>query len=236
MAEGGEMKGFIWSVVFILVFSTMISSIPAGLQGPEQTVDNVVPVDPSLVTGFTDTENYTKAAYSLGEYEYTLGGRDWIATANDVVELGLFAKVKLLGVLWFGAVDQCKFVSAEGVDRGTALSLTEIDTDDTDGSHRYDLKYTDNGASAGKFVIYWNTTEYPSISNAWGNNSLHLLHGMGIEDTATDNVLSLVVSLMFLQLPDVPILINMFLAIPPWACVIYVLFYMVTRVIPFIGG
>ena len=236
MAEGGEMRGFVFSLIFIIIFSTLLSSIPIGLEGPGESPDMVIPVDPSLVTGFSEVVNYTKAAYTLGSYEYPapFGGREWIAIHNEVVELGLYAKIKFLGMFWFGAVDQCKFISSEGVDRGELLSLTEIDTDDTDGTHRYDLKYTTSGDSAGKLVIYWNTTAYPDIADAWAAEDLHLLHGMGIDDTATNNIGALIVSLLLLQLPDVPVLVNMFLAVPIWACIVYVLWYVIKEMIPFV--
>ena len=229
-----EMGGFVFSLIFIIVFSTLLSSIPVGLQGIGASPDTVIPVDPSLVTGFSETENYTKAAYTLGLYEYSLGGRDWMAGHNDVVEVFLFAKIKILGILWLGATDQCKFISSDGVDRGETLTLTEMDTDDTDGSHRYDLKYIDSGDSAGKLVVYWNVTEYPAIADAWTAGDLHLLHGMGIEDTATANIGALIVSLLLIQLPDVPVLVNMFLAVPIWACIVFVLWFIIKEMIPFV--
>lgn len=233
MAEGGEMRGFVFSLIFIIVFSTLLSSIPVGLQGIGASPDTMVPVDPSLITGFSDINNWTRAEYTAGSYEYTLGGRDWIVTNNDV-ELGHFAKVKILNYIWLGAVDQCKFVSSEGVDRGTGLSFTEIDADDTDGAHRYDLKYSDSGDSAGKLIVWWNTTEYPDLNDAWLADDLKLLHGMGIDETATANIGALIVGLLFFQLPDVPVLINMFLAVPIWACIVFVLWYVIKEMIPFV--
>ena len=229
-----EMRGFVFSVIFIIIFSGILSAVPVGLQGIGGSPDMVVPVDPSLITGFSATENYTKDAYTLGLYEYSLGGRDWMAGHNDVVEVFLFAKIKILGILWLGATDQCKFISSDGVDRGETLTLTEMDTDDTDGSHRYDLKYTDSGDSAGKLVVYWNTTAYPAIADAWNAGDLHLLHGMGIEDTATTNIGALIVSLLLIQLPDVPVLVNMFLAVPIWACIVFVLWFIIKEMIPFV--
>ena len=229
-----EMGGLVFSLIFIIVFSTLLSSVPAGLQGTGASPDMVIPVDPSLITGFSDTENWTRAVYTLGFYDYNdLGGRDW-TTAHDDTNLGILAKVKILGFLWLGAYDVCKFISSEGVDRGTELSLTEMDTDDTDGAHRYNLKFTSNGDSAGKLVVYWNVTEYPAISDAWLAGDLHLLHGMGIEDTATANIGALIVGLLTLQLPDVPVLINMFLAVPIWACIVFVLWFVIKEMIPFL--
>ena len=234
MAEGGEMRGFVFSIIFIIVFSTLLNSVPVGLQGTGASPDMVIPVDPSLITGFSDTENWTRAAYTLGFYDYdAFGGRDW-TTGHDDTDLGIFAKIKFLGALWFGAMDICKFVSSEGVDRGPYLSLTEMDTDDTDGTHRYDLKYVDSGDSAGKLVVYWNTTAYPAIADAWTAGDLHLLHGMGIEATATTNIGALIVSLLLLQLPDVPVLVNLLLATPIWACIIFVLWFIIKEMIPFV--
>ena len=233
MAEGGEMGGFVFSLIFIIVFSTLLSSIPAGLQGTGASPDMVIPVDPSLITGFSETENWTRAAYSLGVYEYQQGNREWITGHNDI-EIVLIAKVKVLGFFWFGAVDECKFISSDGVDRGTELSLTEMDTDDTDGAHRYDLRFTVNGDSAGKLVVYWNVTAYPDINDAWLAGDLQLLHGMGIEDTATANIGALIVSLLLIQLPDVPVLVNMFLAVPIWACIVFVLWFIIKEMIPFV--
>lgn len=230
------MRGFVFSLVFIIVFSTLLSSIPVGLQGTGGDPDMVVPVDPSLLTGFSDSENYTKAAYSAGSYEYTLGGYDWVAIHGGSDELTLFRKVKLLGVFWLGQLAPCKFVSSAGIDRGSVLLLAEIDIDDDEGTHRYDLKYTTNGDSAGKFVIYWNITLYPDINDAWANEALHMVHGMGIEDTATNNIGSLIVGLLFFQLPGVPVLVNVLIAIPIWATIIYVLWFLITSMIPFVGG
>ena len=234
MAEGGEMGGFVFSLIFIIVFSTLLASVPSGLQGTGADPDTVVPVDPSLITGFSEINNWTRAAYSFGLFEYTLGNYDWVTAHNDI-ELGLLAKVKVLGFIWFGATDSCKFVSSDGIDRGTELSLTEMDTDSPDGAHRYDLRFTESGDSAGKLVVYWNVTEYPDINDAWLAGDLQLLHGLGIAETATTNIGALIVSLLTLQLPNVPVLVNMFLAVPIWACIVFVIWFIIKEMIPFLG-
>jgi len=98
-SSGGEMRGFVFAVVFIVVFSALVASIPVGFQGTGETVVPVVPVDPSILTDFTDYENYTKDAFTelppgYFFYEYNLANRDWIA-ATDEVAFGLAAKVYL---------------------------------------------------------------------------------------------------------------------------------------------
>ena len=234
MAEGGEMKGFVFSLIFIIVFSTLLSSIPVGLQGTGTDPDTVIPIDPSLVTGFAETNNWTRAVYTAYSYEYdAFGGRDWLTTHDDI-EITIFAKVKVLGFLWLGALNPCKFISPDDIDREGALSFAEIDADADEGAVRYDLKFYSSGDSAGKLVVYWNTTTYSDSEDAWTNNGLNLLHGLGIDDTATANIGSLIVSLLTLQLPDVPVLINMFLAVPIWACIVYVLWFLIKEMIPFV--
>jgi len=231
-----EMKGFVFCVVFMVMFSAVLGAVPTGLEGSGSTPDLVVPVDPSLVTGFSEVENWTRASYTAFSYTYdNLGGRDWVSTHDDT-EITIIAKVKILGFLWLGALNPCKFISPDGVDRGATLSFTEIDADDTDGAVRYDLRFSASGDNAGKLVIWWNTTAYPDINDAWTNNNLNLLHGMGIEDLATNNIVALLLSLLFLQLPDVPVLIGLILATGPWACIIYIIYYIITSVIPFVGG
>jgi len=41
---------------------------------------------------------------------------------------------------------------------------------------------------------------------------------------------------LFFQLPDVPFLINLLLATPLWACIIYLIWWFIISMIPFLGG
>ena len=235
MAEGGEMRGFVFSLIFIVVFATLLSSIPAGLQGTGESPDTVIPIDPSLVTGFSESETYTRDNFTGLEYEYSLNSLSWVALYIDGV-LSLAAKVLTLG-FWLGHLNPCKFVSAgkTPIDRGTELALTDITTDAEDGAIRYALQFVLSGDSAGSLVAYWNTTTYDNATQAWNNDELYLLHGVGFDTSATTNIGALIVSLLLFQLPDVPVLVNMFLAVPIWACIVYVLWYVIKEMIPFLG-
>ena len=233
MAEGGEMRGFVFSLVFIIIFATLLSTIPAGFQGQEETPEGMVPISPSLLTGFNDYENWTKAECSIGIYEYDLGGRSWVfGEAADTIII--FAKVLIAGFLWLGQIDQVKFISSEGVNRGDELTFTEIETDAPDGSERYEMQFTGSGDVAGAFVVYWNTTTYSDPLDAWDNNLLYVLHGVGFDSSATTNIGALIVGLLTLQLPDVPVLVNAFLAVPIWACIVFVFWFIIKEMIPFL--
>ncbi|GAH47323.1 unnamed protein product, partial [marine sediment metagenome] len=232
MAEGGEMRGFVFSVVFIIVFSGLLATIPAGLQGNEDTVSTVLPIDPSLVTGFAESWNYTRAEFSFGSYEYDLDSRKWVILTDDLL-ITLSAKILTWGFIWLGQINPCNFISPDGENRGYEPTLATIESDAEDGAVRYALEFTLGSAdSAGSLVVYWNTTLYPDIHDAWDNDEVYLLHGIGIDASATNNIAEILVGLLFLSLPDVPVLVNLFLAVPVWACVVFVLWFVIKEMIP----
>ena len=230
------MRGFVFAVVFIIIFGALVASIPLGFQGRGDTVELIVPVDPSILTDFTDAETYQKDNFTLvGSvyvYEYNLANRDWIA-GTDEIAFALAAKV-YLWFLWLGQVDQVKFTSPNGVDRGTDISFAEIDSDSDDGAVRYSMQFTSSGSAAGALVCYYNTTTYATASLAWDADALYFLHGVGIESTATNDIGALIISLLLLQLPEVPPLIAVFLAVPIWACIVFVLWFIIKEMIPFL--
>lgn len=233
--SGGEMRGFVFAVVFITIFGTMIATIPIGLQGPAETADIVTPIDPQIITGFAETEgwhmgNYTD--YYLDYYDYTLGV-DYRSTTDNTTYLTIGAKA-YIWIFWFGAIDSCEFESDAGTDRGTQLTFAEIDLDADEGTAQYSLTFEDSGDTAGSFIAHWNITEHSSFGDAWTNDEAYLLHGIGIENTATTNIGSLIVSLLFLQLPDVPVLVNMFIVVPVWASIIFILWFIIKEMIPFL--
>ena len=229
-----EQRGFVFAVTFIVIFSVLLSTIPADLQGQGKTPDMVTPLDPSIITGFSEGEDYTRTDFDgLGVYTYTKAGRDWLCVTNQTA-FEVSAKILIFGVLWLGAIDACEFITSDGIDRGQTLTLDEITTDAEDGIIQYLVKFTGTGGSAGGFVVYWNTTTYANPSDAWTGDELYLLHGFGIQETATADIGALLVSLLFLQLPDVPLLVNVLLVTPIWASIIYILWFIIKEMIPFL--
>lgn len=229
-----EQRSFVFAVSFILVFAALLSTIPADLQGTESEASNLFPVDPSIVTDFADGENYTKSAFSASPllYTYSLGGKDW----RCVYYVGTFylsSKV-YFWFLWLGQTESVNFVSNNGTDRGPSLDLLEIDSDDEEGVAKYTITSVVSGDAAGGFIVYWNTTAYADPEDAWDNDVLYLIHGVGFTNTATNDIGALLVGLLFLQLPDVPIIINVLLVTPIWASIIFVLWFVIKEMIPFV--
>ena len=223
-----------------MVFAALLGSIPTGLQGDGIGPDGPTPLDPRLLSGFDEQENYTKTAYSAGvgiyTYEYSLGGRDWLSQYADAEGLTFFISAKVYYLIWLGHTDTCKFVLANGTSRGWTLTIDEIAGDAVDGAVRYSLIFLGSGEDAGAFVFYWNETLYSGPEDAWDNDLLYVIHGIGFRVTATNDIGALLVGLLFLSLPQVPMLVNVLLAVPLWATIIYVLWYVITSMIPFVGG
>ena len=228
-----EQRTFVFSVTFIIIFAVLLSTIPIGLLGQGADPDMITSVDPNVVAGFSDSEAYQQSNFTGGIYEYELGGNTWLCLGPGT-GFALGAKVLFAGFLWLGAMNLVKFVSSEGVDRGEALLFTEIETDADEGTISYELLYVDTGNAAGGFSVYWNSTEYTDPANAWGNDSIYLLHGVGLESTAVIDIGSLLLDLLTLQIPEVPLLVNILLAVPIWAAIVYLIWYIIKEMIPFL--
>ena len=237
-----EMRGFVFAMVFIVVFSTLLISIPAGLQGSGDTPDDITPIDPKILAGFDEKTNWTSAAYSgsppVYYYAYSLGtpgaGNDWLSGTDNQTYITTAIKVYFLGLFWLGVVDPCRFESPEGIDRGTQLDFTEIDADAVNGSVTYSLTFRDSGESGGSFIFWWDTDLHTLFNDSWDAGLGQVYHGVGFGTTATNNALELIVGLLFFRLPEVPVLINAFIAVPLWACIVYLIWYLIKEVIPFV--
>lgn len=229
-----EQRSFVFAVTFIIVFATLIITIPLDLQGQGATANAITPINPNLLTDFADTVEYDKTDFTgyplYYMYDLPVGGTTWkcfmIGDYFSVAAHALF-----LGI-WLGAYNWVNFISDNGTNHGNTVSFTDIENDAEDGVVRYTLQYEDSGLSAGGFIFYWNTTTYTDSEDAWNNDELFILHGIGL--TTDTNIASLLLSLLFLQIPEVPILVSVLLATPIWASVIFVLWFIIKEMIPFL--
>ena len=236
------MYGFVFSVVYILIFSAFLAAAPAGLQGGgNDDIELPVPIDPVYLTGFEEVENWTRTDYSAGVglyyRQYSLGDKDWQATYTTATGLTFYhaQKFTVVPIVWIYYV-YCEFHSPDGTNRGTSLTPTEIDTDAENGTVRYDMFSSERGDSQGALLFYWNETAYDNSTHAWDNDELHLVHGVGFSSTATNDILALVLAVLLLQLPDVPPLLGIIISAPLWACIAFVCWYLITALIPFVSG
>lgn len=235
-----EQYGFVFAVSFILIFSALVAAVPADFQGQGATDTPVItPIDPSVLTDFSHSEAFVTTDFTpwltIEIYEYTLpdpDGREWICGTDDT-KFDLNAKVYFLGLVWLGALSPIRFITLNGTDSSYSITFDEIDTEADDGTAIFNLVFN-SGDTAGQFIVYWNTTTYTDSEDAWNNDELYFLHGVGF--SAEIDVVNLLIQLLFLQLPDVPLLINILLIVPVWASIIYVLWFLIVSMIPFLGA
>lgn len=237
-----EQYAFVFSVVYILLFSGFTAAIPVDLQGNENTEVNLpVPVDPSLLGGYSDYENFSKAAFSgvSAKYYYypdsgNLGGYNWECSFGVVADsFKVGALIYFLNIVWLGAVDWAEFTNTNGTNYGTSISFSDIDNDQQEGAAKYTMIFSESGKSAGDFFIYYNSTTYSDSEDAWDNGAIYFVHGVGL--TTDTNIASLLLALLFFQLPDMPTLINLMIVAPIWACVVFDIWYIITKMIPLLG-
>ena len=238
MAET-EMGGFIFAVVFLFLFPMMLSTIPADFQGIAGSPEVVTPLDPALLVGFEYAENWTESYYyeqMVGYYDYGQGGYLWRSTFGYVADdyFSHYRKITVLGV-WLGGFRTATFYCANDTNRGTSISFAEINGDAEDGFVRYDM-ILGNGDSAGALVFGWNNTLYPDCEDAWDNDALVLVHGMGIDATQSLNIGDLLLGLLFWQIPDVPFMLQAMIVGPLYADIAYIVWFIVINMIPFLGG
>lgn len=226
-----ERASFVFVVSFLIILTTFLAAMPADLQGLDEGATALLPINPDLFTDFASTAEFDKTDFSgitTLLYGYDLGGYHWLAGFSTATnEFAIERKILWGGLVWFGAVENTEFVLENGTSRGETVTFDQILADSTDGAVRYDLEYSDNGNDAGGFIFYWNVTEYASPLNAWSNNELYLVHGMGISAAAATNIFALLLGLMFFQIPDIPPLINLFISTFIWVSIAFLLWYVI---------
>lgn len=230
-----EQAGFVFAVIFITLFAGVTAMVPVDLQGQGATADILIPVDPALTSDFTDYEDFKKSDFNaLWLYQEYDGNSHTFPYKFDCsfsgTDFWVASRVYWGGFLWLGAYDAVTWKN----DNGTiynSVSFDDMDNDMTDGSVRYDLIFSGSGNDAGGFIFYYNTTTYTDSEDAWDNDELFLVHGYGI--TTNTNIISLLVGILFLQLPDVPLGINLLLATPPWASIAFLIWFLIKESLPF---
>ena len=234
MSSGSEQRTFVFAVTFIIIFSALLTSIPADFQGHGGTVETVTPINPNLLSGFADSTEFDKTDFVVRPYydyyEYLLTPTTFECRYHTN-EFNVGAHTLFVG-LWLGGYSWANFISDNGTNHGLEVTFSDLENDAKNGTVRYTLQYADTGNPAGGFVFYWNTTTYSDPSDAWDNNVLYLLHGIGL--LANTDIASLLISLLFLQLPEVPTLVNLLIVVPIWASIIFVLWFIIKEMIPFL--
>ena len=234
------MKGFMFSVIFIIMFSALLVSVPTGLLGLGSTPDELNAINPSLVSDFSSSVSFDPTDFSVGTYsnyyEYELGtGVYWVCKNYFGTDrfISVSREIRYAG-FWFGGEERTDCKLNATTTRVGGVFFSEIEEDATDGFVRYDLFFQSDGNSAGGLVIYWNSSAYSDPEDAWDANELYILHGQGLTSSGAINIGSVLLSLLTLQLPNVPVLVGFIIASPLYACVVFLIWFIIKETLPFV--
>lgn len=225
-----EIRSFVVTVSFLMIFSLLVGFVPTvifgggGLGG----IPPVAGLDPAVLSGYQYTKSirtnstYFSASYLLGvAHHYSLGDTSFIMhTYQEWPQFRLGVKSLVFGV-WVGGVDWLRFrAKASGADRGDTLSLDEIQYDYQTGGQpvRYQLI---GRAGVGDLLCTWDTTLYSTAASAAAANSLYFIHGIGVGEVGSMNVLSFLLSILTFRAPNIHPAINALIAVPIYAVVGY---------------
>lgn len=236
---------FVAIVVILGFFSLMLSTIP---------LDFLLGSDPSIPLPYYETE-WATLDFLRGNYTSTdtnnitrsaLGGTDF--TLDDVKGH--------IYVRWYQSSDTIRFSHTWYewfiLFRYHFLDWYEPDTGEwTNDALTYDdiinhqiensnCSYFQMKCDCGSvYYVYFgfDDTLYSSFSEAWDAGKLSVFIGVGYETMpVVINAWNLIGMLLSFSLPDINPIINALIAIPLWAMIAYVIYILILKAIPFLGG
>ncbi len=221
-----EMKTFAFVVSFLLIYSAFLSTVPPGLLTDTYDDPTLTEIDPQLVVGFGSYVQYDLTNYTAGEFSYSLGGFEWNVWDLGGVTLG----TKVIIFIWIDT-NWVEFILESGESRGVGVFWATVQADADNGTTRYTLV---NNAITSGMVLYWNPNDYTYCWDAWGNDSLYIIHGVGASDESPQNALSLVLGMLTFSIPGIPFLLQVLLSSPIYASILYLIWFLIKEVIPFL--
>jgi hypothetical protein len=88
-----------------------------------------------------------------------------------------------------------------------------------------------------KVYFAFNTTKYNTPYDALVGGELHVLFCVSMDKVNTSiNAWNLIGSILFFQMPNVHPLINAIIAIPVWIAIAWLIYILILKAIPFVGG
>lgn len=239
----GEIKVFITVVTFLGVFALLVSMIPGQFAVQSKTYRQVsVPeyFEAIDIQSFVETKNLTVPAYDEYGLDCSVGGWElriypYYSPLMNMYDLVL-RHIDRWWIFAYGWHSLRWRSKAKGIDLGYTLDKDEL------------LEYYDSERKVAEFIascehttVYvafaYNTTKYDNIVDAWANNELWMLIGIGFDQINTStNAWNVIGKLLFFQAPDIHPAINALIAIPLWAAIAVTIYILVLKAIPFVGG
>lgn len=248
--SSGEIKGLILAVTFLSTFFIIVAMIPSDFvtESQEYTPSPVsVPeyFEAVDVQSFAETKNINLTDASLTEH-FTLGGWNvefeyWHAYK------GFSCRTYSSWWIFNWDFDNFHWYDVDGIERSEYFTFLVQDREMC-YLESIDQLYENYGNKGLKwnlkndhtqFVLYFgfNETKYNSPSEALSNDDLHVYIGVNFDKVNTTfNAWNLIGALLTFQLPNVHPAINMLISIPIWVLIAYLIYVLILKAIPFVGG
>jgi hypothetical protein len=239
-------------VSFLSTFFILVATIPPGLV-PSTQEGRIVSV-PEYFEGIdlqyfaqTYCVNLTNPT-GVESYEFDFGGKHmevWDSAGDKWI--GIFTESHWWVFKW--EQDSFHWRDKDGVDRSVRsvywyaqqinwfMSYQVLD--DAYASFGKDgLKWNLKNDHA-EMTVYvgWNQTKYAKPSDALNGGELSLLLCMNFDQiNTTFNAWNIIGSILFFQMPNVHPALNALIAIPIWVMIAWLIYILILKAIPFVGG
>jgi hypothetical protein len=236
-------------ISFLSMFFILVASMPSGiLQSPQQgKVINVPEYFEAIdLSYFAATKNFTLGTGYV-VYDFALGGWNFQFEVNDVNQGFLLFTYDSWAIFkwnyesftWHNNKGITVSVNEGIYLRGGShniLKWTQLDPNYDSNSSLCEFTL-DNPKTQCKIYFAFNTTRYNSPYAALQSGDLNCLIAIGIDKVNTSiNAWNFIGMLLFFQAPDVHPLLNAIIAIPIWVMIAWLIYILILKAIPFVGG
>ena len=250
MGDLAELRGIILVMTFLSCFFIISSSIPTQyyysiILRKDVDIPDFIEANEIIQFNYSAIESlHSSEAWTAGGNEYFLesniGGHDikfsWDLDTqyifiHHVIYWWIF-KTNEHKMKWYYEGKEIPQADTPGITG--VVYLTEIIDYFDNGTAHFRVQCDHTGFD---LTIAYNTTAYTSFTEAFNNNDFWFIVGMTIDDIKTKlSAWDLIGRLLFFQMPEIHPVLNMIIAIPVWTCISYLIYVLVLKAIPFVGG
>lgn len=244
-----EQSMLITVVSFLSVFFILVMTMPTALltSAPQyRTVTTPEYFEAVDIQSFAQTYNFSLSTCEWTSNTYlktfNLGGWNlyFRAIPTHWIESAHYAQ------WWIFSWDfhYFEWYDKQGINYGKELELTELDSvfltlnQTQPSSNMTIMEFTIKSDQTQLSVFFsWNHTQWGYPSNAINNGDFHILYCIGFDKINTSiNAWNLVGMILFFQAPNIHPVLNAIIAIPIWVAIAYLIYIIILKAIPFVGG
>jgi hypothetical protein len=246
MGSGGdlsELRGLLVVITFLSVTVLLVSMIPGEFVVSTTTNRQVVVPEAyssSEVMAIASSYNFTFGPHV--DKEFDLGGHTFLIfdnAAGSIPGNGIMMFHTWIEYWIFHNQDPMLWYDSQNIQRDTGedfstwpwmMKFQTIDDIGVNTTWTVQCQHV-----TVKIMFGYNTTSYDNCTQAYENDALGIWLGINFDQVNTQyNAWNLISMILFFQMPDVHPLINAIIAIPIWVTIAYLVFTLITKLIPFL--